>query len=75
MLLGDIEHAQTLVVRRLRHPRALNLSREGVALVELSWWLGLTVRAEVLARANGHSALLVARVAREVRMAVAGGLS
>lgn len=56
VLLGDLEHARTMVQRHLRDQWALDHLREGVALVELSWWLGTTVRDAMLARAKGHPA-------------------
>jgi len=72
VLLGDIGHVETLVQRRLRDPRALDVLQEGAALVELAWWFSQPVRDAVLARAHGHPAQVIARAAREVRMAAAG---
>ena len=72
LLLGDFEHAEVLVQRRLRDPRALDVLQEGAALVELALWFSQPVRDAVLARAHGHPAQVIARAARDVRMAAVG---
>jgi len=72
VLLGEVGHAETLVQRRLRDPRAFDVLQEGAALVELAWWFSQPVREAVLARAHGHPARVIARAARDVQMAAAG---
>lgn len=72
VLLEDVAHAEVLVERRLRDPRALDQLREAAALIELSWWFSQPAREVVLARAKGHPAQVIARVTKDVRMAAAG---